>query len=148
MPPATPFITTDQAAIGFDQIFGSGTFIGTTPQASLAITNAGLADLHITAITKSGDGAFTIMDETDPPTITVPGEKSTFVEIFFAPTQPIEYTGAITIVSDATNNPDGGLVIGLSGLGVRPPSNCNEPDGGLMQGTLPDGGCLLPDGGM
>jgi hypothetical protein len=118
-PPDNPFITTDQAAIGFNQIFGEGTYIGQSPNQALAITNNGLGDLHIKSITFSGDNVFT-MTTVAPPPITLKGDQQTFVNVVFAPTESKMYTGKITINSDAENtmSSNGDLVIAVSGLGL------------------------------
>lgn len=121
--PQKPFILTDRASVGFNQEFGGGTFIGTKPQQSLSISNEGIEDLVISEITKSGDGAFTMMAEKALPT-TVPGAQRSYVQIYFEPTEAKDYAGKITITSNADNYKT--LEIGLSGRGIVPPTN----DGG------------------
>jgi hypothetical protein len=116
-PPDNAFITTDRGSIGFGQEFGSGTTIGQMPQENLAVNNLGLADLHITAITFTGDSAFTVKPLVAPP-ITVKGMQSTFVNIIFNPTEPKMYTGKINIASDAENTKS--LDVPISGLGIAP----------------------------
>ena len=113
--PTKPFILTDRASIGFDTEFASGTFIGTVPQQSLAITNEGLEDLVISEVSQTGDSAFGFMPTTMPP-ITVKGAKQTYIQLTFAPTQERMYMGAIVIKSNADNIKE--LSIGLSGLGI------------------------------
>jgi hypothetical protein len=116
-PPDNPFITTDRGSIGFGQEFGSGTFIGTKPMESLSINNEGLSDLHISSITLTGDPEFSMMPQTTPP-VTVKGEQSTFVALFFAPTQVKTYTANLNIKSDAENTKS--LDVAISGKGLQP----------------------------
>src|SRR5437762_11866595 len=53
-----PFILTDRASLGFDQIYGGAEFICTSVQNSLIVSNEGLDDLKISDITYTGSGAF------------------------------------------------------------------------------------------
>jgi hypothetical protein len=116
-PPDNAYITTDRGSIGFGQEFGSGTFIGTKPMESLSINNEGLSDLHISSITLTGDPAFTMMPQTTPP-VTVKGEQSTFVALFFEPTEAKIYMGNLNIKSDADNTTS--LDVAISGKGLEP----------------------------
>lgn len=93
-------------------------YIGASPQASLAITNKGLEDLVITSVELTGGAPFcrpcpdrcgntTVgYDPCPNPTLlTVPGNKSSFFTVVFRPTTAGDYTGKVTIVSNAENAP-------------------------------------------
>jgi hypothetical protein len=148
-PPETPFILTDVQSLGFDTQFASGTVVGMSPTNSVTITNAGLSDLSITDVVKSGDSQFFMRLEdqacraTPPQTPdcdptssvlpkTVKGKQNTFIQVFFTPTDVKVYRGVINIKSNAENVKD--LEIRLCGIGIR-----SGADGGSPE--IPDGGC-------
>lgn len=134
-----PFILTDRSALAFQTDFASGTYIGTSAQDHISVTNRGEKDLVISDVTRSGDDAFKFklqdQKDTDPPSsvlpITVKPKQSTFIEFNFTPTQVQRYHGQVNIKSNATNAAD--LPIALSGCGLR------KLDGGAID--QPDGGC-------
>ena len=106
----------DRASIGFAQEFGSGTVIGTSVQNSIRVLNGGLADLHVSSVTFTGDSAFTMKTAPDTLPATIKGNQNFLVTVYFAPTEAKAYTGSIVISSDAQNEPS--LTIGVSGCGV------------------------------
>ena len=121
-PPDAPTISLDRDSLGFGLEFGSGTYIGTEVQNSLSIKNEGQNDLTISAIDLSGDSVFR-METVSMPPITVKGLKTTFVVVYFRPTEEKTYNGSIKITSNATNATT--KDVPLSGKGVKP-----TPDAG------------------
>jgi hypothetical protein len=138
-----PQLCPDRDSLGFAQEFGSGTIIGQKPIESLSIRNGGLADLVIQTVSTAGDNAFSYSSSWDPAgaltTTTVKGNKTVFIQVAFAPTQPKGYTGTLNIVSNADTNliSSPNKTFTVSGCGIPPDSMrmCN-PDGG----AIPDGG--------
>lgn len=118
-----PFLFIDRESLGFDAEFGSGVYVGATGFNTLYIENRGDQPLEVTKVTKSGDSAFTIrvpQELSEGKTVTVESRKVTFVEVQFKPSQAKEYTGKLTIETNAGNG--GVKEIGLSGRGVPPPN--------------------------
>jgi hypothetical protein len=112
-----PHACPDRASLGFAQEFGTGTLIGTAPQESLAIRNGSVADLKIDDVTFSGDSAFTVTAEPMTPA-TIKGNKYMYLRVVFAPTQAKQYTGTITMKSNAVNYDGGVLQFPVSGCGI------------------------------
>ncbi len=106
----------DKLSLGFGLENRSAEYIGSKPQQSLDIRNGGLADLTVTQATLTGDSAFTL--NTNPVTLpaAIKGNDSFLMQVIFAPTEAKLYTGQITVVSNAENNPT--LTLQLSGCGV------------------------------
>jgi hypothetical protein len=106
----------DRIALQFGLEVGSGTFIGTKPIESISIRNGGLENLSVSAVTLSGDSAFSV--KTEPATLpaAIKGKQYFFVQVSFAPTQAKLYSGTLTIQSNAENTPS--QVIQLSGCGI------------------------------
>lgn len=109
-------LCTDRDSLGFAREFGSGTFIGASPQDSLLIRNGGLADLSISSATLSGDSAFTLTTEPASLPATIKGNKYFYMRVVFSPREARLYTGKITVQSNAANFP--GKEFELSGCGV------------------------------
>lgn len=121
----------DRSSLGFNQEFGSGTTIGTSVPNALSVHNGGVADLNVTSVVLAGDPAFTLKTSPEMFPAAIKGNKDLLVTVYFAPTEARAYSGQITIVSDAENEPT--LVIGVSGCGV-PSDGGTSPcyrDGGL-----------------
>ena len=118
-----PQLCSDRDSLGFAQEFNSGTYIGTKPTEVLKIRNGGIEDLKIDAVATAGDSAFkysaswddNLTDNTIPAT-SVKGNTSVFIQVEFAPTQAKQYTGSITVTSNAENAAQ--KVFQVSGCGV------------------------------
>ena len=106
----------DRASLGFAQEFGSGTFIGMSVQEALRIQNGGIGDLNISAVTFSGDSAFTVNTEPSTVPASIKGNKNFFIRVLFAPTEAKAYSGKITVQSNAELSPS--LQFDVSGCGV------------------------------
>ncbi len=89
--------------------------VGNNLQLSETLTNSGGVNVHITQATVSGTG-FTMSGLTPPVTLT-PGQHYTFT-VIFTPPSPANYSGNVSIVSDASNP---NLSIPLSGTGTAVP---------------------------
>ena len=113
--PDQPTLRADRNAVDFGKGFGTAVWIGTAPQESLLIENLGLKPLMIERVEKSGDTAFSI---DLPPKLEVAPLDHTFIRITFTPTEEKDYSGAVTIYSNAENEPQ--KTITLSGTGVKP----------------------------
>jgi hypothetical protein len=117
-----PFISVNRESLEFSQEFYAGTYVGASSFDSLYIENRGDEPLSITEIAKSGSGAFTI---------TLPEElaqgkplqldtlEKAFLQAQFRPGEPREYTGMLTIKSNARNMAE--KQITLKAKGVNPP---------------------------
>jgi hypothetical protein len=116
-----PVLVTDRATLGFGQAFGSGTYLGTSPQESVQLTNSGDAALVISSATLTGDPEFT---KTGPLKTTLQASESTFIQVVFTPTVVGRYSASLEIVSNVPTK-----TIAVSGCGIG-------TDGGR-----PDGGC-------
>lgn len=113
---STPHLCPDRGSIGFALEFNSGTFIGTKPQESLRLTNGSTANLDITAISYSGDPAFTYDTSPDAIPATIAGNKNMLVRVVFAPTEARRYTGKLTVQSNAANGAE--RTFDITGCGV------------------------------
>jgi centrosomal CEP192-like protein len=98
------------------------TFVGTSRQSTVAITNKGLDDLVISSLTLTGDSAFHKYSPTDgttnPTLMTVAANKTSYFAIVFAPGSATSFTGNVNIQSNAENTPS--LDIPVLGTGVNP----------------------------
>ena len=104
-----PEISIETEVLEFEPVF-----VGSESTLTFDIANDGLADLEISSIS-SNIAAFTVVSS--PTNIEIGGVES--VEIKFTPTEPISYTGILTINSnDGTSSL---LTIDLSGMGKNPP---------------------------
>ena len=106
----------DRASLGFAQEFNSGTFIGTSAQENLRIQNGGLADLNVSAVTLSGDPAFTFSTAPGMIPASIKGKQNLLIRVFFAPTEARAYSGKITVQSNADLLPE--VQFDVSGCGV------------------------------
>lgn len=120
-----PQIQPDRTALTFGQP-ANGTYVGTSPINSLQLRNEGQDDLVIQSVSLSGSSAFDIADGPSPKT--VPSGQASFIQVSFTPSSAKQYTGTLTIVSNAQNTPK--LEISLSGLGCIQGQPCVAPDAG------------------
>ena len=117
-----PFLFVDRESMGFDQEFGSGTYIGTAPINSLYIENRGDQPLEITQVVNASPPEFTLQlpqELIDGKTLTLQSRDHATIQVQFKPTQEKVYTGGFTIHSNAANAPQ--KDIALSGKGIKPP---------------------------
>ncbi len=110
--PAGPVIAVGPASIAFGDVLN-----GETATETVTISNTGGADLTISSITVAG-ASFTL-DQTGTATTVAPNGSTTF-DVTFSPTADGEYSGTVTVASDAPGSP---TEITLSGAGVTPPAN-------------------------
>jgi hypothetical protein len=109
--PQKPNIRLDPERIDFDL-----RYIGTQPQASVAINNDGIEDLVISSVDKTGDAAFTLDGPLDT---TIKGRGSTFLRVIFRPTEAKTYAGSLTVRTNAENG--GEKTVELAGRGAAAP---------------------------
>jgi len=131
--PVKPQLKLDRSSIGFGQEFGSGTFVGTSPQQSIQITNGGQQDLVISGTTLTGDPAFT---KNGPSTTTLKSNEQTFVQLIFTPTAAGNFSAKLNIASNAENAPSQdvpvtGKGIDISKITLNP--SCGTDGGGCPQ---------------
>ncbi|MFP2925537.1 hypothetical protein ACLESO_10020 [Pyxidicoccus sp. 3LG] len=117
--PKAPQLFTDRDEMAFNREFESGTFVNTTGYNSLVFENRGEETLQVTEITLSAPSEFKLL----APEGYVAGTpfpletyKRAFITVEFTPRAAREYTGTVTIKSNAANTPE--KVITLNGRGV------------------------------
>jgi hypothetical protein len=109
--------------------------VGNKLQLSGTLTNSGGVNVNISQAAVAGTG-FTMSGLT-PPLVLTPGQHYTF-SVTFTPPSPGDYTGSVSIVSDASNP---NLSIPLSGTGTPVPqgqltvSPTTIPFGNVIVGT-------------
>lgn len=106
-----PELTPNQTTLDFEAVP-----VGTVDTIDLVLSNSGTHLLNIWEFSFSNP-AFSLSDSPDFPLQIGPAQAQT-VAIAFTPTEPIDYTAALTISSDAYTQPQ--TVISLLGLGVAP----------------------------
>lgn len=121
---STPHLCPDRGSIGFAREFNSGTYIGARPLETLILNNGSTANLEITAVSYSGDPAFTYKTEPASLPATVAGNKTMLVQIVFAPTQEGLHTGTLTVQSNAANGAE--RTFAVTGCGVAPDAGIPE----------------------
>jgi len=98
------------------------TFVGTSRQSTISITNKGLDDLTLSSLTLSGDPAFRKYvpndGTTNPTLMTIPANKTSYFALLFNPTAAGTFTGNVNIQSNAENTPS--LDIPVSGTASTP----------------------------
>src|SRR3954463_9712385 len=98
------------------------TFVGTSRQSTISITNKGLDDLTLSSVTLTGDGVFRKLVPTDgttnPTLMTIPANKSSYFSLLFNPTAAGTFTGNVNIQSNAENSAS--LDIPVSGTASNP----------------------------
>jgi hypothetical protein len=118
--PVQPQITVSPGAIYFDSDTGGSWYVGSTTQDGVVITDEGQDPLTISAVTLTGDSAFTLVMPTPGSTNCDAGPScqkltinrppdSAVVQLTFAPTATKTYTATVTITSNGAN--DGGTVV-------------------------------------
>jgi hypothetical protein len=117
--PVQPQLFVDRDSLGFGQEFGSGAYVGTQVYESLYIENRGQETLEITQVSLAAPAEFIVslpepLPQGQP--LRLESRAFTAIQIAFKPTQAREYTGTLTIKSNAANaaNKD----IALSGRGI------------------------------
>ena len=109
--------------------------VGNKLQLSETLTNSGGVNVNVSQVTIAGT-AFT-MNGLTPPLVLTPGQHYTFT-VTFTPPSPGNYTGSVSIVSDASNP---NLSIPLGGTGTPVPqgqltvSPTTIPFGNVIVGT-------------
>ncbi len=117
-----PFLFVDRDSLGFDQEFGSGTYIGTAPLNALYIENRGDQPLEIAKVVNASPPEFTLQlpDElAQGNTLTLQSRGHASIQVQFKPTKEQLYNGKFTLSSNALNTPEKDIT--LSGKGVKPP---------------------------
>lgn len=89
--------------------------VGSNQQLSETLTNSGGTNVNISQATAAGTGFS--MSGLNPPVVLTPGQRVTFT-VTFAPPSPGNYTGSVSIASDASNP---NLAIPLGGTGTPVP---------------------------
>jgi hypothetical protein len=112
--PDEPTLRVDRNAVDFGREFGTAVWVESAPQESLLLENVGLQPLVIERVEKSGDAAFSIELPQD---LEIEPLGHAFIRVTFNPEEEREYTGALTIFSNAENEPS--KVIQLYGKGVK-----------------------------
>jgi hypothetical protein len=107
-----PFLFVDRESLGFDQEFGSGTYLGRSTFNTLYIENRGDEPLELTE---------------EP--VRIESRKRAYIEVQFTPTEARVYRGKFTLKSNAANAPL--RDIALSGCGIPEngprPAECDSP---------------------
>ena len=119
-----PFLFVDRESLGFEQEFGSGTYIGTAPLNALYLENRGDQPLAITAVVNAAPPEFTLQlpqELTAGQTLTLQSREHTTIQVQFKPTKEQLYSGKFTLRTNALNTPDKDIAV--SGKGVKPPPN-------------------------
>jgi len=103
-------LTPSPSSLGFGNIQ-----VGNNQQLSETLTNSGGTNVNISQATISGTGFS--MNGLSPPLILTPGQHFTFT-VTFTPPSPGNYSGSVSVVSDASNP---NLAIPLTGTGTPVP---------------------------
>jgi hypothetical protein len=106
---AQPQITISPPSANFGNVV-----VGTTNTQTISVTNSGTANLTVSQANISGAG-FTMSGITVPLTLS-PGQRTTF-NIAFSPTSTGNFTGSLSLTSNAPNS---SITIALGGTGVAP----------------------------
>jgi hypothetical protein len=103
-------LTPSPSSLGFGNVQ-----VGNKQQLSETLTNSGGSNVNISQATISGTGFS--MNGLNPPLVLTPGQRFTFT-ITFTPPSPGNYSGSVSVVSDASNQ---NLAIPLAGTGTPVP---------------------------
>ena len=103
-------LTPSPSSVGFGNVQ-----VGNNQQLSETLTNSGGSNVNISQATISGTGFS--MSGLNPPLVLTPGQQFTFA-VTFTPPSPGNYSGSVSVVSDASNP---NLAIPLSGTGIPAP---------------------------
>jgi hypothetical protein len=117
-----PFLFVDRESMGFDQEFGSGTYVGASTFNALYIENRGDEPLEIAAIEKIAPAEFIVqlpqeLANGQPLKLESRGHAS--LQVQFKPASATTYEGRLSIRSNAKNAATKDVL--LSGKGVTPP---------------------------
>ena len=110
-----PRIATIPARIDFGIDAGTAVKVGLAGTATLTIKNSGSGVLTMTSVTLSGDPEFTA---TRPAAMSLDAGEGTDVTVTFSPMDVRNYSGRITIQSNAKNVPTAGITV--QGKGEAP----------------------------
>jgi hypothetical protein len=126
-----PFLFVDRESLGFDQEFGSGTFLGRSTFNSLYIENRGDEPLQITEVIKAAPSEFKMSLPAPLPDqpLTIESRESAFIQVQFTPAAARVYRGKFTIKSNAGNAPLRDIAMSGCGVpenGIRP-EECDDP---------------------
>jgi hypothetical protein len=111
----------------------SNVTVGTTNTQSVTIQNSGTANLSVTQATLAGTG-FTLTGLAVPLSV-APGTSFAF-SVGFTPASASNFTGSLTLVSNAPSSP---LVVALAGSGVSPTLQITPSPTSLSFGSLTTG---------
>jgi len=117
-----PFLFVDRESMGFDQEFGSGTYVGAATFNALYIENRGDQPLEITEVIKAAPAEFTLQlpqELADGQPLVLQSRAHTSIQVQFKPTREQTYDGKFTVRSNALNTPQKDVI--LSGKGVKAP---------------------------
>jgi hypothetical protein len=104
--PNTPQLLIDRTELSFDTEFSAGTYVGATTFNTLYIENRGLKTLELSEASLSGPGVFTLKKPENWPAegpMKLETYQSTYLEVAFKPTAAREYTGTLTLKTNAPN---------------------------------------------
>lgn len=110
-----PRIATFPARVDFGVDAGTPVDIGLVATATLTIKNSGSGTLTLTSVTLSGDPEFTA---TRPTSMDIAADAGSDVTITFSPMNVGQFSGRITIQSNAKNVPTAGITV--MGVGKQP----------------------------
>jgi large repetitive protein len=110
-----PRIATFPARVDFGVDAGSPVDVGLVGTATLTIKNSGSGTLTLSSVTLSGDPEFTA---TRPSSMDIAADAGSDITITFSPMDVRQYSGRITIQSNAKNVPTAGITV--MGLGKQP----------------------------
>jgi hypothetical protein len=126
-----PFLFVDRESLGFDQEFGSGTYLGRSTFNTLYIENRGDEPLELTEVIKAAPSQFKLNLPAPLPEepVRLESRKRAYIEVQFTPTEARVYRGKFTLKSNAANAPL--RDIALSGCGIPEngprPAECDSP---------------------
>ena len=104
-----PNLTIEPTSIDF-----GGHFVGATPTATFELRNTGTDVLTVSSVSVD-DAVFSL----DTSVASIPARSSVVVTVTFAPTDPIAYSGTVTVQSDDPDQPT--QTVSLAGVGQTPP---------------------------
>lgn len=117
--PEAPQLLIDRTELSFDTEFSAGTYVGTTTFNTLYVENRGLQTLELTDVSLSGPGVFTLKRPENWPqggALKLETYQRTYIEVAFKPNEAREFTGTLTLKSNAANG--GTRELPLKGKGI------------------------------
>ncbi|RKH64904.1 Ig-like domain-containing protein [Corallococcus aberystwythensis] len=118
----TPQLLIDRTELSFDTEFSAGTYVGATTFNTLYIENRGIQTLELNEVSISGPSVFTMRKPEDWPEngpLKLETYQRTFIEVAFKPNAVQDFTGKLTLKSNAANGETRELT--LKGKGVAAP---------------------------